>query len=84
MFDYRFINESRKQYKSLNKRTKKRVNEALDEIMESPFRNPHINKLKGRQDEYRYKLGDYRIVYHIDKQERMCTILAIVSREGAY
>ena len=84
MFDYRFINESRKQYKNLNKRTKKRVNEALDEIMESPFRSPHIAKLKGRQDEYRYKLGDYRIVYHIDKKEQMCTILAIVSREGAY
>ena len=84
MFDYRFINESRKQYQSLNRRTKKRVNEAPDEIMESPFRNPHIRKLKGRQDEYRYKLGDYRIVYHTDKKARMCTILAIVSREGAY
>jgi mRNA interferase RelE/StbE len=84
MFDYRFINESRKQYRNLDEPTKQRVNEALNDIMESPFRNPHISKLKGRQDEYRYKLGDYRIVYHTDKQERMCTILAIVSREGAY
>ena len=63
---------------------KRRVNRALDDIRESPFRHPHIQKMRGSQDEYRYRLGDYRIVYHADKQKKMCTILAIVTREGAY
>ena len=84
MFDYCFINESRKQYKDLDERIKRRVNRALDDIAASPFRHPHIEKMKGGRDEYRYRLGDYRIVYHTDKQKKMCTILAIVSRGGAY
>ena len=84
MFDYQFINESRKQYKHLGKSTKRRVNEALNYIMESPFRHSHIEKMRGRRNEYRYQLGDYRIVYHVNKREKMCTILNIVSREGAY
>ena len=84
MFDYRFINESTKQYKNLDKPTKQRVNRALDDIRKFPFRHPHIKKMKGSQDEYRYRLGDYRIVYHIDKLNKMCTILAIVTREEAY
>lgn len=84
MFDYQFINEARKQYKDLGKRIMSRVNQALNDITESPFSHPHIEKMRGRENEYRYMLGDYRIVYHVNKQERMCTILAIVTRQGAY
>ena len=84
MFDYQFTNESSKQYKRLDRRVKKRVNEALNEIMESPFRHPHIGKLRGRKNGYKYRLGDYRILYHVNKQEKMCTIINIVTREGAY
>jgi len=84
MFDYRFINESAKQYKELNNDTKRRVNVALKTIGESPFRGSRIKKLKGRRNEYRFRVGEYRIVYHVDKESRMCTILGIYPRGSAY
>lgn len=84
MFDYRFVNESSKQYRALDKDTKRRVNVALETISESPFRGGNIRKLQGRENEYRYRVGRYRIIYHVDKASRMCTILGILPRQGAY
>ena len=84
MFDYRFVNESSKQYRALDKDTKRRVNAALETISESPFRGGNIRKLQGRQNEYRCRVGRYRIVYHVDKENRMRTILGILPRNDAY
>ena len=84
MFDYRFVNESSKHYKALDKNTMRRVNAALETISESPFRGANIRKLQGRQNEYRCRVGRYRIIYHVDKESRMCTILGILPRQGAY
>ena len=84
MFDYRFVNESSKQYMALDKDTKRRVNAALETISESPFRGSNIRKLQGRQNEYRCRVGKYRVIYHVDKQSRMCTILGIPPRQRAY
>ena len=84
MFDYQFINEASKQYKALNEDTKRRVNVALNTISESPFQGGNTRKLQGCQNEYRYRVGRYRIIYHVDKENRMCTILGILPRKDAY
>ena len=84
MFDYRFVNEPSKQYRALDKDTKRCVNAALETIRESPFRSGNIRKLQGHQTEYWYRVGRYRIIYHVDKESRMRTILGIPPRNDAY
>ena len=84
MFNCQFVNESFKHYRALDKDTERRANAALESISESPFRGGNIRKLQGRQNEYRCRVARHRIVYHVDKESRVCNILGILPRQGAY
>lgn len=62
-----------------------RIQEAFLKILENPFYNQaHIKKLSGKKDQYRYKLGDYRIVYHAELNNPEISILVIATRENSY
>ncbi|MBI3695473.1 MAG: type II toxin-antitoxin system RelE/ParE family toxin [Acidobacteria bacterium] len=41
-------------------------------------------KLEGYQDLYRIRSGDYRIVYQIERSERLIRILAICDRKNLH
>ena len=41
---------------------KKRVKTALENISNNRFRSSQIKKLKGVTKEYRYRVGNYRII----------------------
>jgi mRNA interferase RelE/StbE len=41
-------------------------------------------KLRDRENEWRIRVGDYRIIYQIDDDERLVTVLRISHRREAY
>lgn len=46
---------------------------------------PHgYTKLEGSEDEYRVRVGDYRILYVIDDKTRLVTIARVRHRRDAY
>ena len=46
---------------------------------------PHgCTKLEGSEDEYRVRVGDYRILYVIDDKARRVTIVHVRHRRDAY
>jgi mRNA interferase RelE/StbE len=47
-------------------------------------RPPGSKKLRGREDQYRIRIGDYRVIYSIDDQTKGVTILVIGQRGGVY
>jgi len=55
------------------------------QLRENPFFGPNIKKLKGElQGYYRFRIGNYRLFYTIDKQKVIVFILEIVQRKDAY
>jgi mRNA interferase RelE/StbE len=54
----------------------------------SPFRHPNpttIRQLRGkRQGQYRYRIGDIRIVYRVDRVRREIEVLEIDNRGDIY
>jgi mRNA-degrading endonuclease RelE of RelBE toxin-antitoxin system len=52
--------------------------------------NPHkptsdtIKKLKGWKSFWRYRIGDYRLIYDLDHQERKVTLLLLGARKDVY
>ena len=54
-------------------------------LKENPYYGNNIKKLKGNYAGlYRYRLGDYRLIYSIDEDEQMVFMLHAVQRKDAY
>ena len=66
-----------------------RFNRAKKAIYAMLKENPHfgnnIKKLKGKYAGfYRYRLGNYRLIYSIDEHEKLVFMLHAVQRKDAY
>ena len=60
------------------------IREKLDEIANDPFAShPNTTKLQGRPG-YRLRIGDWRIIYEVQKVELMIIVLKIARRDEAY
>jgi mRNA interferase RelE/StbE len=59
-----------------------RVRDAIDSLADDP-RPRGVAKLAGR-DDYRIRVGDYRIVYAVDDEERLIIVARIAHRREVY
>lgn len=71
-----------KQIGGLQPRDRDRVDAAILALEEEP--RPHgSRKLSGR-DEYRIRVGDYRIVYAVDEEAELVEVLRVAHRREVY
>ena len=71
----------------MDKKVKGRVLEAITELSDKPTKlrgdtvKPLSGEFKGR---WRYRIGDYRLIYWPDDERRTVFLLAVLSRGTAY
>ncbi len=63
----------------MSKPDKDRIRLAIDRLPDGDVR-----QLRGLRDQRRLRVGDWRIRFKIDREQRLLTILAIKPRGGAY
>lgn len=74
-----------KYYESLDDKTAKRINKAIEPISNNPLEGPHIKRLRGiHEGKYRYAVGNLRIVKGFNEEEKIILIEAIVPRGDIY
>ena len=75
-----------REIKELPKAHKAKLSELIDALSQNPvpFRKFDIRKLKGQKDRYRVRLGNFRLIYEVDKEEKLILILKIERRCRAY
>lgn len=62
-----------------------RLDRCFEQLQAHPRQHPNIKSLKGNlAGYYRYRVGDYRIVYHIDDQKQHVVVLTIAHRREVY
>ncbi|MCZ2127633.1 MAG: type II toxin-antitoxin system RelE/ParE family toxin [Anaerolineales bacterium] len=60
------------------------IREKIKQVAVDPFAQiPNAKKLQGR-DGYRLRVGDWRIIYEINKKEIVIVVLKIAPRGEAY
>ncbi|MGH8363059.1 MAG: type II toxin-antitoxin system RelE family toxin [Gammaproteobacteria bacterium] len=69
--------------KALPHQVKERIEIAIDQLMEQP-RPPRVKKLVGYDNEWRLRIGDYRVLYIIDDSMQRITIARVAHRREAY
>lgn len=62
---------------------RRRIADRIRTLADNP-RPVGSEKLAGRQDRVRIRQGDYRIVYAVDDEERVVTVVRIAHRRDAY
>jgi len=72
--------------KMADEELKKRLKEAISYLANYPLvlRRLDIEKLEGLERTYRIRIGNYRIIFHVDKKERTIYVTHIGHRKSIY
>lgn len=72
-----------KELKRLGPRIRARVKSSIEGLKDAP-RPPGALKLTGKEDLYRIRVGDYRVLYGVEDEAKTVTVVAVRKREAAY
>ena len=81
-YDVRLHPQAARAFRRLQHTVRDRVAAAIDALADDP-RPPGTTKLAGR-DDYRIRVGDYRIVYAVDDGNHLVLIARIAHRRDVY
>jgi mRNA interferase RelE/StbE len=71
-------------YKTCPEELATKLNKCFEDLENNPFWGPNIKLLKGQMKRYRYRVGIYRVIYSIDKDNRKVIVPLIAPRSSAY
>jgi len=75
---------AQKDLEGIEKNTRKRIMEALKQAQANP-EAADIRKLKGKYDQWRLRVGDYRVIFRVEQQqEELFRVIRIRHRREAY
>jgi mRNA interferase RelE/StbE len=64
---------------------RKRIDECFNALEQNPLHGNNIKALTGKlKGLYRYRFGDWRIIYRLNMKLRFVDVIAILSRSDAY
>jgi mRNA interferase RelE/StbE len=78
-----FAPSARKQFLGLPRDVQERIAPRISALADEP--RPHgAEKLKGQDDQYRIRVGDYRVVYAISDDLLIVLVLRVAHRRDVY
>jgi mRNA interferase RelE/StbE len=72
-----------KDFKKLDRSVKKQVKEALEKLDDFPDLTD-VKQLKGSPKRYRLRVGNWRIIFCVDWEKNVLTVLTINHRKKVY
>ncbi len=81
VYDVQWTITAEKQFSKLDKSTKKRIIDKIDNIQDNPFL--YVTRLVGF-DAYKLRVGNYRIILGIEKKNLVILILKVGHRKNIY
>jgi mRNA interferase RelE/StbE len=76
--------EAQKNLKKIDNKMIVKIFKKLEELTSDKFGSLDIKKLKEKKDLYRLRIGDYRIIYSIDRKEIIVLVVKIGHRKNVY
>jgi len=78
-----FARSARKELESLSPTLADRILSRIESLPAQP-RPSGCRKLRGEQNLWRLRVGDYRVIYRVDDQQVLVDIIAVRHRKDAY
>lgn len=83
MYRIEFVKKAVKQFKTLSSQEQKRIKAKIDTLANEPRPNGVV-KLSGKDNLYRIRVGDYRIIYSIKDTQLLILVVKIGNRRDVY
>jgi mRNA interferase RelE/StbE len=85
MYEVLLHPDAQKFYANADKALAKKIARCLQQLEQSPRSHPNIKALKGELSSYyRYRMGDYRLIYSVEDQLVQVFVVAIAHRSEVY
>lgn len=85
VYSVQFVRSAQKEFDRLPAKERAKVVDALSLLSVNPYSELlRIKKLKGADELYRIRLGDYRIVYEIRNEALVIIVIKIGHRSDVY
>jgi len=85
MYDVVLTKEAERFYERAEESLVRRLNRCFERLKENPYYHPNIRRLRGPFDKhYRYRLGDWRVVYRVDEEGQVVVVVIIAHRSQVY
>ena len=76
---------ARRFYENAEASLQRKLDRCFDVLAQTPRSHPNIKPLTGKlKGYYRYRIGDYRVIYRIDDDGRLVIVVLITHRSKAY
>ena len=80
-----FVKSAQKEFERLDAKLQLKTAEALSLLAQNPFSELlNVKRLKGADNLYRIRLGDYRIVYELRNEQLIVLVIKIGHRREVY
>ena len=84
MFTVRFSRDAIRALTRMPRNTAANIRRKIDQLAEDPHAaNANLMELTGREG-FRLRVGDWRVIYELDNQQRILSVLVIGPRGSAY
>ena len=85
MYEVVLSTEAQKIYASADQALAKKIARCFEQLEQSPRYHPNIKPLKGDLAAYyRYRIGNYRVIYQVDDETNQVLVTTIVHHTEAY
>jgi len=78
-----FARSARRELEALDRQLVQRIFVKIEALSENP-RPRACRKLQGSENLWRIRIGDYRVVYNVDDEQRVVDIVTVRHRSKAY
>ncbi|NQV90521.1 type II toxin-antitoxin system RelE/ParE family toxin [Candidatus Uhrbacteria bacterium] len=82
MYKIVFTSRFERTFKKLDKKTQRLLLEAIEQLAQDPFNQPHIRKIIGiKQNGFRLRVGRWRILYILLTKEEVLEVIDLFMRK---
>ena len=84
MYTVRFSKKAEKSLKKIDHIMRRRVLKKMEHLKQNPRNGPNIKTMQGSHNRYRYRIGDFRVVYEVIDEELVVWVLETDWRGNIY
>ncbi|MEH2141385.1 type II toxin-antitoxin system RelE family toxin [Nostoc sp.] len=85
MYSVVLSTEAEEIYATANQALAKKIAKCFEQLEQNPRFHPNIKPLKGDlAGYYRYRIGDYRVIYQVDDETNQVMVNTIAHRREVY
>ncbi len=85
MYKVELSEKARESYLKADRPLAQKLARCFSQLEKEPSHHSNIKRLAGKlSGHYRYRVGDYRVIYRIDERQEIVFVLRIAHRRQAY